>query len=413
LSDIGDWTAEETTGWAAAMWPAGTLRRVRSWIAASTPQGLAALPSWLRIEGIPVPRMSLWPISGALALRRPQGARCSVGEVCTDDSISCASEHSKDLHCVAGGDDRALWTPESKCTVVVVAEEVPLESARRQRPLMSVFQVPAYMVEDYILDKYRPLCFSYTECLKSWGYVHSELGNIMTHLAGVLVFVVLALITGPWLLPHISRSRPEGAPAIGIADYAVVYVYLIAVLFCLAASVAFHTLSCHSQHKHFRSLRCDFIGILTLIVGSFVPVGYFGFLHSSSILIGYMAMFVAIGVAGVAVSVWGKVEDPRRAGWRPIIFFTIAITGLVPIIHGTVVNGYKGAVDQMSLWYVVGMGIMYIAGTMIYAFKIPERYRPGKHDVCMSSHQIFHVFVVLAAVCHYIGIVRALAWSHK
>ncbi|KAJ2889294.1 hypothetical protein IWW38_004797, partial [Coemansia aciculifera] len=303
-------------------------------------------------------------IGSALALRRPQssGARCSLGEIYTEDeggsSMYCESANDKD----DGG--RVAWTPESQCTVVVVAENAPPTDVCRRRPLMSVFQIPAYMVEDYILDRYRPLCFSYTECLRSWGYVHSELGNIMTHLAGVVIFVVLALVTGPWLLPHISRSRPEGAPAIGVADYAVIYIYLAAVLFCLAASVAFHTLSCHSQHKHFRSLRCDFIGILTLIVGSFVPVGYLGFLHSTNVLIGYMAMFVAIGVTGVAVSVWGKVEDPKRASWRPIIFFTIAITGLVPIIHGAVFNGYRVAVDQMSLWYLVGMGLMYIAGTV-------------------------------------------------
>ncbi|KAJ2053461.1 hypothetical protein H4S04_000649 [Coemansia sp. S16] len=349
------------------MWPACTLRRVRSWIAASTPQGLTTLPSWLRIEGIPVPKINLWPIGGGLTLRRPHSAQCNIDDIYVDDTSDCPSEH-KNHHCIVE-EDNASWTPESKHMVVVLDKE-------EGRPLMSVFQVPAYMVEDYIWDKYRPLCFSYKECLKSWGYVHSELGNIMTHLAGVLVFIVLALVTGPWIMPYISRSRPEGAPAVGYADYIIVYVYLTAVLFCLAASVAFHTLACHSQCKHFRSLRCDFIGILTLIVGSFVPVGYFGFLHWNKMLIGYMAMFVAIGIAGIAVSVWGKVEDPRRAGWRPIIFFTIAITGLVPIIHGAVVNGFSGAVNQMSLWYVVGMGVMYVAGTMIYAFKIPERYRP-------------------------------------
>ncbi|KAJ2465247.1 hypothetical protein GGI02_004755, partial [Coemansia sp. RSA 2322] len=430
LSDIGDWAVSEspTTATAtaaagqtlAAMWPAYTLRRARSWIA-SAPQGLPALPSWLRIEGMALPRrINVWPI-GSLALRRQQSMDCCIRAASDgdgDDDASCGNSSHTSLHKKDCIDSESLpsllpWTSEAKCTVAVLEGTEPSSAQRpRRHHLMSVFQIPAYMAEDYIWDAYRPLCFSYAECARSWGYVHSELGNIMTHLAGFVVFVILALLTGPYIMPYISRHRPEGAPPVAYADYAIVYVYLGAVLFCLASSVAFHTLACHSQGKHFRSLRCDFIGILTLIVGSFVPVGYFAFLHLQKLLIGYMAMFVAIGIAGVAVSICGKVEDPRRAGWRPIIFFAIAITGLVPIVHGAVVNGYRGAVSQMSLWYVIGMGVLYIAGTLVYAFKIPERYRPGKHNVCLSSHQIFHVFVVLAAICHYIGIIRALVWAH-
>ncbi|KAJ1947065.1 hypothetical protein GGF37_000700 [Kickxella alabastrina] len=294
---------------------------------------------------------------------------------------------------------------EEKSSLVVVAEDKP------RRQLMSMFQIPEYMVEDYIWGSYRPLSFSYGDCIKSWGYVHSELGNIMTHLFGSIIFIILAFITGPVIIPMLSTQ--PGEQKAKAADYIIVYVYLVAVLFCLTASTAFHTLSCHSHRKHFRSLRCDFIGILTLIVGSFVPIGYYGFLHSRKILIGYMVMFVVIGMAGVAVSVLGKVEDPKRANWRPIIFMGIAGSGLVPIIHGAILNGYSGAVDKMSLWYVVGMGVLYISGTLLYAFKIPERWRPGKHDVFLQSHQIFHIFVVLAALCHYVGIIRAVDSAHR
>ncbi|KAI8326484.1 Hly-III related protein [Martensiomyces pterosporus] len=278
---------------------------------------------------------------------------------------------------------------------------------------MSVFQIPAFMVEDYIMGSYRPLCFSYRECLQSWGYVHSELGNIMTHLVGAIIFICLALITGPFIIPAVGRKRPQDAPRVNYADYAVVYTYLAAVLFCLLASVAFHTLACHSPSRHFRSLRCDFIGILVLIAGSFVPMLYYGFFHSQKILISYMVMILALAAAGVAVSIAGRVEDPRRQAWRPVIFMGISVSGLIPLVHGVVINGYSGAVGSMSLWYVVGMGILYIAGTSVYAFKIPERYRPGKHNVLLQSHQIFHTFVVLAALCHFIGIVRALMWTHR
>ncbi|KAJ2520512.1 hypothetical protein H4217_001987 [Coemansia sp. RSA 1939] len=457
LSDIGDWRdagaiGAETRG----TWQGGhTLRRVRSWVTSTPSRHLPALSTWLGDLGSYVvpPSIGLrWPAqrrqSAEDCFRRRscdchthtrlfcrccrcshicntssggEKADCAVNcfdvacedkpqsgtksPICQEPACSGLEIHSDDSSTI--GDSQK----DSKQTHAYI---VDTQTDTSRRPLMSVFQIPEYMVEDYIWDAYRPLSFSYCECLKSWGYVHSELGNIMTHLVGLVVFLVLALVTGPVIIPSaVGRLLPDNTHvAPEAADYLVVYTYIFTVLFCLAASVAFHTLSCHSQRKHFRALRCDFIGILTLIVGSFVPVGYYGFVHSRGILIGYMVMFVAVGVLGVAASVFGRAESPQRAFLRPVIFMAIAASGLVPLVHGAVLSGYSGAVSRLSLWYVVAMGMVYVTGTLIYAFKIPERYRPGKHNVLLHSHQIFHVLVVVAAVCHYVGIIRALEWVH-
>ncbi|KAJ2543541.1 hypothetical protein EV175_005970 [Coemansia sp. RSA 1933] len=456
LSDIGDW--RDPDGYAAescGTWRGHTLRRVRSWGTSTPSRHIPALSTWLGDLGSYVPTMAglRWPdaaprrqsTDGCIHHRRSStdgvdGNRrlckcpsCSAGVSggsCADDNahVACAAPPlppsdkearresttgSKDSSSTVGS---AHKDGEMGMHVYITAEAEVESVRRRRRPLMSVFQIPEYMAEDYIWDAYRPISDSYCECLQSWGYVHSELGNIMTHLVGFVAFFVLALVTGPVIIPRaVGWQQPPGAARIrpSAADYLVVYTYLFAVLLCLAASVAFHTLSCHSRRVHFRSLRCDFIGILTLIVGSVVPIGYYGFVHSRHILIGYMVMFVALGVLGVLVSIFGRVESPRRAFLRPVIFMTISASGLgVPLIHAAVLDGYAGAVSKLSMWYVIAMALLYIAGTLIYAFKLPERYRPGKHNVVLHSHQIFHVLVVAAAVCHYIGIIRALAWVH-
>ncbi|KAJ1723089.1 hypothetical protein LPJ53_002529 [Coemansia erecta] len=463
LSDIMDWADSSRQSTAAGRRGYYGLRRVRSWVASTN---IPVLPAWRAIGGITSyldhlatairpaanadtapstdtrqPQQQPQPQQQQQQQQKPkishekcQDWRRSVGynvgsppisadapdtpttdvEDYYSDSDSGSSSSSSGGGSDSGKDSRrdekkySLFDGHKVSTLVV--RESPADRSPRQ--LLTAFQVPEYMVEDYIWASYRPLANSCTECLRSWGYVHSELGNILTHAFGLLVFLVLAVLTGPVIIPLLTSGRANETSA-GATDYVIVYIYLAAVLFCLAASVAFHTLACHSRRKHFRSLRCDFIGILTLIVGSFIPVGYYGFLHSRSILIGYMAMFVGVGVAGVLASVLGRVEDPRRAKWRPVIFMGIAGSGLVPVIHGAILNGYQGAVDTISLWYVVGMALLYIAGTTLYAFKIPERYRPGKHDVFLHSHQIFHVFVVLAAVCHYVGIIRAVRFAHR
>ncbi len=43
---------------------------------------------------------------------------------------------------------------------------------------------------------------------------------------------------------------------------------------------------------------------------------------------------------------------------------------------------------------------------------MPERLRPGKFDIWGSSHQIFHVLVVAAAVAHLIGLLKAFDYNH-
>ena len=44
--------------------------------------------------------------------------------------------------------------------------------------------------------------------------------------------------------------------------------------------------------------------------------------------------------------------------------------------------------------------------------RIPEALVPGRFDIFGSSHQIFHCFVVLAAVAHFAGILTAFDYNY-
>ena len=46
-------------------------------------------------------------------------------------------------------------------------------------------------------------------------------------------------------------------------------------------------------------------------------------------------------------------------------------------------------------------GATYIGGAIIYALRIPERWSPKTFDLVGSSHNIFHVCVVLGAAIHF------------
>ena len=49
---------------------------------------------------------------------------------------------------------------------------------------------------------------------------------------------------------------------------------------------------------------------------------------------------------------------------------------------------------------------------IIQQSRIPERLSPGKFDYLGSSHQIFHVLVVLAAGSHLVGLMKAFDFNH-
>ena len=67
---------------------------------------------------------------------------------------------------------------------------------------------------------------------------------------------------------------------------------------------------------------------------------------------------------------------------------------------------------QIGLDWVLLQGFLYILGATIYAERVPERLRPGQFDILGSSHQIFHVLVVLAALAHLKGLLKAFDFRH-
>ena len=52
-------------------------------------------------------------------------------------------------------------------------------------------------------------------------------------------------------------------------------------------------------------------------------------------------------------------------------------------------------------------------GLTLLQARIPEKLSPGSFDIWGSSHQIFHVLVVMAAGAHLIGLLKAFDYAHS
>ncbi|KAJ6435586.1 hypothetical protein OIU84_000730 [Salix udensis] len=92
---------------------------------------------------------------------------------------------------------------------------------------------------------------------------------------------------------------------------------------------------------------------------------------------------------------------PRWPCPYPRFFYLTSITvlGVIPAAHAVVLHWGHPHIF-VSLGYELVMAIFYTAGVGFYITRIPERLKPGAFDIVGHSHQIFHVFVVLAALSH-------------
>lgn len=247
---------------------------------------------------------------------------------------------------------------------------------------------------DFLKKGHRPPLPSFRECFKSIFRIHTETGNIWTHLLGVVAFLGLASY-------FITRPVTE----IEMQEKIVFMSFFAGAIVCMGLSFTYHTVCCH-QNKFIGKLfaKLDYCGIAFLTVGSFVPWLYYSFYCSYTPKVVYLAIVILLGILAVVVSLWDKFGTPRYRPFRAGVFIFFGLSGIAPATHYSIVNGWQKSVNEAALGWLVLMGALYITGAMLYAFRIPERFFPGKVDILFHSHQIFHCFVIAGAFVHYHGI---------
>ncbi|CAG8632524.1 17034_t:CDS:2 [Gigaspora rosea] len=238
------------------------------------------------------------------------------------------------------------------------------DSLKKNSLLCNFRDLPLWLQDNCdILKGYRRPTFSYLKCAESLFYVHNESVNIWSHLVGAIAFIFLGFITYDYVLSH--------HPSIIWWDVAVFYIFLMGAMICLGLSSTFHTFCCHSEKVCAQWGRCDYVGIVTLIV------------------------------------------TPEYRWFRTGLFVSMGLSAIIPLAHALIIYGFELSVKVISLKWIIVMGVFYLTGAFIYGSRIPERWFPGKFDIYGSSHQIFHFFVVAAAFIHYFGVIQAMMYWHE
>ncbi|KAK8089649.1 hemolysin III family channel protein [Apiospora hydei] len=332
-----------------------------------------------------------------------------------EPQFPAASSQNQNHHqhaTMGGGSEKTLRQRgrAASASLASTAKNVEVQVEQALRRLVHWDDLPAWRRDNqFLLRGYRPDSGSYLGSLSSLFYVHNESVNIWTHLLGCGAFATgggLALYHG-----FDALVAPRYASA-SRSDVLVFGCFFAGAVACLGMSATFHTVMNHSPDVAKWGNKLDYSGIVFLIVGSYVPALYYGLFCLPELLMVYMYGIFALG-AGCGIVSW--VEFFRTPAWRPyrtMMFVGLGVSGVLPICHALTTYGYKGLDQRMGLSWVLLEGFLYIFGAFLYAVRWPERSFPEKFDIWGSSHQLFHILILFAALSHLIGMAKAFDYHH-
>ena len=88
-----------------------------------------------------------------------------------------------------------------------------------------------------------------------------------------------------------------------------------------------------------------------------------------------------------------KCQSAQFRTLRTIMFSSAALLSSLPLFTRL----YYPIVEFHTYRYLFSLGLIGV-GAFIYAARWPERYHPKTFDIIGSSHQLFHVIVVLGGL---------------
>ncbi len=200
-----------------------------------------------------------------------------------------------------------------------------------------------------------------------------------------LASAVLALAGLTWMLVA-SRGDALKQLSVGIYGFSLVLLF--------SASAIYHLAS--GGENTIRNLRkFDHAAIYILIAGTYTPICLNFF--SGVLQWGFLTLIWAMALAGVVVKLF-VINAPRwvTAGIY-LVMGWMAVLVIKPMIAAIPVAGL--------LWMLAG-GLCYTVGAVIYITKKMDFY-PG----VFGFHEVWHIFVTLAAACHFIMIARFVVMS--
>ena len=198
--------------------------------------------------------------------------------------------------------------------------------------------------------------------------------SAITHGIGAALSVI-----GTVLL--VGRSVWEGS----LLHSLVFLIYGLSMICLYTASTLYHCVNT-SVPKRIALRKYDHCSIYLLIAGSYTPLCLTALRDSGGVPL--LAAVWTLAAAGLVLTI-AKLSIPRWLTSAIYLFMGwLALFAIVPIHRALPAAGFG--------WLLAG-GLLYTVGGVLYAVKWPGRNNPR-----FGCHEIFHVFILLGSVCHFL-----------
>ncbi len=214
-------------------------------------------------------------------------------------------------------------------------------------------------------------------------FIPKDPGSAITHFIGWLMALLAAF---PLIIK--AASSPDNVHIISLT------IFIVSMIALYAASTIYHSLDINARVNK-RLKKLDHMMIFVLIAGTYTPVCVIAI--RGALGYGLLALIWGIALLGIIFKAFW-VTCPKWVssvlyigmGWTCLLAFTQILNAL----------------PREAFYWLLAGGIIYTAGGIIYALKLP--IFNGRHKY-FGSHEIFHLFVMGGSICHFILMYKFLA----
>lgn len=202
--------------------------------------------------------------------------------------------------------------------------------------------------------------------------------NGLTHLAGA----VLATIGMIWLMGLTWETADR---------VIVVLIYGVGMVLMFSSSAVLHLTHCSGRVRRWL-VRADHAAIYIMIAGTYTPFCYI-VLTSDGWRWGMLAVIWALAAAGAFYKLFLR---KRESHWSTVGY--VAMGWLAVVLAPQVLNVVSSAV----LWLVVGGGVTYSVGAVVFALRKPNLHK------YFGFHELWHLFVLAGSALHFVAVLLLL-----
>ena len=252
-----------------------------------------------------------------------------------------------------------------------------------------------WRVNPHILRGYR-FTESKVECLTSIFKPSNETVNIWSHAIGLIAVLAIAFYFYPT-----SATFPLSTKT----DVLISAIFFTAACKCLICSTMWHTMNGIADKTLLDRFACvDYTGISFLVAASILSTEWTAFYCEPVSRTVYMTLTAVLGILGTVLP-WQPTFNRADLAWVRVAFYvTLAATGFAPVIQLNMTRG-----PQWSFYFYAPIAkslFVYVAGAVVYASHVPERWFPGAFDYFGGSHNIWHLAVLGGILFHYTAMIQ-------